>query len=259
MTIAVEPITGALGARLTGLDLARIDDAGFAHLKAALDEHLVLYVSDQALDRHQLASLGRRFGPPFLHPLVNNGFEDAPSVLELLRQPEDEAMFGGESWHGDVTWMTPAGYASILHAQELPPVGGDTAFASTIRAFETLSDGLKAQLRQLKAVHAYHWFERREDQAFRVTHPVVRRTDDGREGLYLNRMFVSRFEDMTTAESMPLLTYLLDHMQRHEFTCRFRWETGGVILWDNRFTLHYPINDFSGQRRRMIRTTSLEA
>lgn len=258
MTINIEPITGALGARITGLDLAQIDDDGFTTLKAALDRHLVLYVPNQGLDRHQLAALGNRFGPPFLHPLVNNGFEDEPSVLELLRLPEDDAMFGGESWHGDVTWLDPAGYVSILHAQELPPVGGDTAFASTIAAFETLSDGLKTQLRQLSAVHAYHWYERREDPAYTAVHPMVRRTDDGGEGLYLNRMFVNRFENMTTAESMPLLKYLFDHMQRHEFTCRFRWENGGVIVWDNRFTLHYPINDFSGQRRRMIRTTSLE-
>lgn len=259
MRIEVGPITGALGARLTGVDLSQIDDAGFAELKTALDQYLVLYIPEQALDRHQLAALGKRFGPPFLHPLVNNGFDDEPAVLELLRRPEDNTMFGGESWHGDVTWMKSVGYVSILHAQELPLVGGDTAFSSTIRAFETLSEGLKAQLRKLSAVHAYHWYERREDPAFRVTHPVVRRTNDGREGLYLNRMFVSRFEDMTTEESKPLLTYLFDHMQRHEFTCRFRWESGGVLMWDNRFTLHYPINDFSGQRRRMIRTTSLEA
>lgn len=259
MNIEIEPITGALGARLTGLNLAMIDDDGFATLKAALDEHLVLFVPGQDLDRHQLAALGNRFGPPFLHPLVDNGYEDEPSVLEILRLAQDEVMFGGESWHGDVTWLDPAGYVSILHAKELPPVGGDTAFASTIRAFETLSDGLKTMLRGMKAVHAYHWYERREDPDYTAVHPVVRRTEDGREGLYLTRMFVSRFENMTTEESMPLLTYLFDHMQRHEFTCRFRWENGGVLLWDNRFTLHYPINDFSGQRRRMIRTTSLEA
>lgn len=258
MSIDIQPITGALGARITGLDLSNIDDDGFAKLRDALGRHLVLYAPDQSLDRHQLAALGNRFGPPFFHPLVNNGFDDEPSVLELLRLPEDDTMFGGESWHGDVTWLDPVGYTSILHAIELPPVGGDTAFASTIAAFDTLSEGLKAQLRQLSTVHAYHWYERREDPDYTVVHPVVRSTDDGREGLYINRMFVSRFDGMTTAESTPLLTYLFDHMQRHEFTCRFRWESRGVILWDNRFTLHYPINDFSGQRRRMIRTTSLE-
>lgn len=259
MTIDAKPISGALGALLTGLDLAHIDDAGFAALKTALDEHLVLYLPNQSLDRHQLAALGLRFGPPFLHPLVQNGFEDEPAVLELLREPDEDVMFGGESWHSDVTWMNPVGHVSILHGIETPPVGGDTAFASTIAAFGALSDGLKATLRQVSAVHAYHWFERREDPKYSATHPVVRRTADGREGLYINRMFTNRFDGMTVEESQPLLAYLFDHMQRHEFTCRFRWEKGGVILWDNRFTLHVPINDFSGQRRRMIRTTSLEA
>ena len=258
MTIEIAPITGALGATVAGLDLAALPDADFTTLKAALDEHLVLYASNQSLDRHQLAALGQRFGPLFYHPLVQNGFDDEPAVLELLRQPEDEIMFGGESWHGDVTWRTPVGHVSILHGIEVPPVGGDTGFASTIKAFEALSGGLKTTLRPLKAIHAYHWYERREDPKFSATHPVVRRTADGREGLYVNRMFTNRFDGMTVEESQPLLTYLFDHMQRHEFTCRFRWEKGGVILWDNRFTLHFPINDFSGQRRHMIRTTTLE-
>jgi taurine dioxygenase len=180
MSITIEPITGVLGARLTGLNLAAINYDEFATLKAALDEHLVLYVPDQDLDRHQLAALGLRFGPPFLHPIVNNGFDDEPAVLELLRKPDDKAMFGGESWHGDVTWMNPVGHVSILHGIEVPPVGGDTGFASTIAAFNTLSDGLKDMLRGRRAVHAYHWYERREDPAYSATHPVVRSAADGR-------------------------------------------------------------------------------
>ena len=71
-------------------------------------------------------------------------------------------------------------------------------------------------------------------------------------------MFTSRFDGMTAEESRGLLEYLFAHQERQDFACRFRWAPGGTILWDNRFTLHYPINDFSGQRRRMIRTTTLE-
>ena len=256
----ISPATGALGAHVEGLDLASLGETGFAALKSALDEHLVLYVADQNLDRHQLSALGRRFGPPFLHPIVNNGFEDCPQVLELLREPDDTVMFGGQSWHADVTWMDPAAYASILHAIELPSVGGDTAFASTIASFESLSDGLKAHLRTLRANNSYHLYENREDPDYSATHPVVRRHPaSGREGLYITRMFTNRFDGMTAEESAPLLGYLFDQMERHEFTCRFRWQNGGVILWDNRFTLHYPINDFAGERRRMIRTTCMEA
>jgi len=257
--VQVEPTTGALGAIVTGVDVATVDEAVFERVREALDEHLVIYLPDQSLDRFQLSSLGRRFGPPFLHPIVDNGFDDCPEVLELLRKPEDTHLFGGQSWHADVTWQKPAGYVSILHGLEMPAVGGDTAFASTIAAFETLSDGLRQTLRGLNAVHSYAWSAREIDHTHAVTHPVVRKHPrGGREGLYINRMFTERFEGMTPEESAPLLEYLFAHMERHEFTCRFRWKPGGLLMWDNRFTLHFPINDFSGQRRRMIRTTSLE-
>ena len=91
----------------------------------------------------------------------------------------------------------------------------------------------------------------------------MRRTADGREGLYVTRMFTSRFKGMTEAESAPLLAYLFAHQERHEFTCRFRWRAGDVLIWDNRFTLHYPIDDFAAaegpqSRRRMIRTSTME-
>ncbi|NNE22250.1 MAG: taurine dioxygenase [Rhizobiales bacterium] len=260
LAMNISPATGALGAHVDGLDLTALDATQFAALKSALDEHLVLYVAGQDLDRHQLSALGRRFGPLFRHPIVDNGFADCPEVLELLREPEDKIMFGGESWHADITWMNPAGYVSILHGIELPPVGGDTAFASNIAAFETLSDGLKSFLRGQSAYHSYHWYEHREDPDYTALQPVVRRHPaSGREGLYVNRMFTSRFDGMTAKESAPILDHLFAHMEQHPFTCRFRWQKGGVILWDNRFTLHYPINDFHGVRRRMIRTTSLEA
>lgn len=254
----LSPITGALGAMLSGLDL---DDgaAALGPLRDALDRYLVVYLPDQSLDRFQLSVLGRAFGPPFLHPLVQNGFEDCPEVLELRREPEDTIMFGGQSWHADCTWLDPAGYVSILHGQIIPAVGGDTAFASTIAAFESLSPGLQQTLRGLNAVHAYHWSEGREDPDWRVVHPVVRRHPmTGREGLYVNRMFTTRFDGMTVAESAGLLGFLYDHMERIEHTCRFRWAPGGVLVWDNRFTLHFPVNDFSGERRVMIRTTCLE-
>ncbi len=254
------PITGALGAVLPRIDLSQPNEAMVTALKSALDQHLVVYVPDQDLDRFQLSALARHFGPPFLHPLVDNGVDDCKDVLELRREPGDTTSFGGPSWHADITWLKPGGYVSILHAKTLPPVGGDTGFASTIAAFEALSDGMKDMLRSLNAVHCYHWYERREDPDWRAVHPVVRRHPaTGREGLYVNRMFTNRFEGMTVEESRGLLKFLCDHMERHDFTCRFRWQPGGVILWDNRFTLHYPINDFTGEQRVMIRTSIMEA
>lgn len=253
------PISGALGAMVEGIDLANASSLELTELRSALDRHLVLCIPGQSLDRFALAKLGRFFGTPFLHPIVDNGFKDCPEVLQLLREPDQTKLFGGESWHTDCSWLAQTGYVSILHGLEVPPFGGDTAFASTQAAFESLSDGLKDILRGVRAMHSYYWYEGREDPEWSVSHPAVRlHPATQREGLYVNRMFTNRFEDMTTEESAPLLNYLFAQMERHEFTCRFRWQAGNVLLWDNRFTLHYPINDFSGQRRHMIRTTCLE-
>jgi taurine dioxygenase len=80
----------------------------------------------------------------------------------------------------------------------------------------------------------------------------------GREGLYINRMFTTRFSNMSILESKPLLESLFNQMEAHDITCRFKWDKGDVLIWDNHFTLHYPINDFSGVRRKMVRTSILE-
>ena len=78
---------------------------------------------------------------------------------------------------------------------------------------------------------------------------------DRQEGALINRGHRVRFQDMTEAESAPLLQYLFAHQQRPEFTWRFHWEVGSIAFWDNRCTQHNPINDYQGHRRVMHRVT----
>ena len=87
-------------------------------------------------------------------------------------------------------------------------------------------------------------------------HPVVRRhPQSGRKLLYVNRGFTSRFEGMSEAESLPLLEELWAHATRAELTCRYRWHTNDVVVWDNCATQHYAINDYYGCRRHMQRVS----
>lgn len=258
--IRVRPVTGVIGAEVEGVDLARpLPPATFDALRAALDRHLVLFFRGQALDPLQLRALVGRFGPVFRHPTARGPFADAPEVLELRREPGG-GLFGGEHWHSDVSWQAQVGTVSVLHGVEIPSVGNDTCFANLCVAFEALSAGMQAMLRGLRAVHRFHLTVAGESAPRRAIHPVVRRHPaTGREGLYLNPFFVREFDGMTAQESRPLLEQLFAHAVRHEFTCRLRWSRGAVALWDNRFTLHLPVNDADDERRVMIRATALEA
>lgn len=217
---------------------------------------------DQQLEPNELRELVRHFGPLFHHH-ADEGVHyvpDIPEVLEIRKEPNDERLFGGGCWHADVTFRKPAGYVSVLHAQIIPTLGGDTVFSSTIAAFNGLSGGMQSLLRKLDAVHSYDGPGKPDHKTQCATHPVVRQHPcTNSEGIYLNKMFATRFDGMTAEESRPLIEFLDRHMCRPEYTCRVRWRGGQVVMWDNRFSLHYPINDFQGQRRSLLRCTALEA
>ncbi len=258
----VKPITPHVGAVLSGVVLSNSpDEEALALVRTALAEHLVLVFEDQKLTPRDLRDFTARFGPLFHHHADEGVIraQGVPEVLEMRKEPDGAKLFGGSDWHADVTFRKPAGYLSVLHALIVPPVGGDTAFASTIAAFQALSAGMKDLLRSLEAVHSYDGPGRPDREGQTAIHPVVRRhPETGAEGLYINRMFATRFVGMSEAESRPLIDFLDRHMTRAEFGCRVSWRAGQVVMWDNRFTLHYPINDFTGQRRLLIRCTALE-
>ncbi len=260
--VSVEPITPHVGAVLHGVTLGGdMAEHDLAAVREALARHLVVVVPEQELSAEALRDFTAQFGPLFLHHAGEGVLRviGVPEVLEMRKEPDGKRLFGGSDWHADVTFRKPAGYLSVLHALIVPPVGGDTGFASTVAAFAALSPTMQDLLRSLKAVHSYDGPGRPDHPMETAVHPVVRRhPETGAEGLYVNRMFATRFEGMTEEESRPLIDFLDRHQSRPEFTCRISWRAGQVVMWDNRFTLHYPINDFSGQRRLLIRCTALE-
>jgi taurine dioxygenase len=266
--LEIQPLSGALGAEISGVDLAgSLDDTTVGELRAALLEHAVIFLRDQALSPDQLVALAGRFGELVEYPYVK-GLPECPLVLPVIKEPHEKANFGGV-WHSDTAYLEQPAMATMLYAVETPPVGGDTMFASTIRAYETLSDGMKAMLGRLRALNVGNKpiaLETREEMRSKraaaevgengTFHPVVRtHPETGRKALYVNRAHTTRFEDMTEAESLPLLDFLFAHQIRPELTCRFRWRPGSLALWDNRATLHYPLNDYHGHRRVMHRVS----
>jgi len=257
--ISVVPMAGALGAEISGVDIGRpIDDATFAEIRRAWNEHLVIFFRGQSLDDDALVAFGRRFAPLFRHPnLLTEG--PYPDIVRIRRMPGDKRIVG-EDWHADTTCMLEPPSGAVLYGVDVPPYGGDTLFANQYLAYESLSDGMKTLLSRLTAVHSdintagpqaarnkHRTTKVREDSEWRETvseHPVVRtHPETGRKGLFINKSYTQRFSGMTAEESAPLMEFLLRHATRPEFTCRFRWEAGSVAVWDNRCTMHIAVND----------------
>ena len=268
-TIQVEPVAGALGAEVTGIDLSQAFDNGvIEEVKEALFSNLVLFFRDQDITPEDQLRLARRFGEILPYPLVE-GLEEYPEIVPILKLEHETVNFGGV-WHSDTAYLENPPMAAILVARELPLRGGDTLWSNMYMAYDCLSAGMKAMLEGLVAVNeaekreaAHTRADRRRDGAkddsglaTTAEHPVIRTHPvTGKKILYVNRAHTSHFKNMTEAESTPLLAYLFEHQVRPEFTCRLCWRPGTVAVWDNRASQHNPINDYDGFRRLMHRVT----
>ena len=273
MTIAVRPVAGAVGAELSGIDLARdLDEGTVAEVRAAWLEHGVVFFRDQELDAEQLLAFARSIGEITRYPMVP-GLDDHPDIIAVTKLPHEQVNFGG-IWHSDTAYLDEPPMATMLLARQVPPAGGDTLFAGQCAAYDALSPALQDLLEPLRAVNSSALADvskTREDRVrdhagdlggdgalpeFEAVHPVVRtHPETGRKALYVNVAHTARFDGMTEEESRPLLEYLFHHQVRPEFTCRFRWEVGSLALWDNRCVQHNPVNDYHGHTRVMHRIT----
>jgi taurine dioxygenase len=274
-SIALQPLAGSLGAEVHGVDLARpVGKARADELRRALVEHLVLFFRDQSLTPEQHLSVSRIFGELSRVPYVKH-MDEYPDIIAVLKEADEKKISTfGNAWHSDFSFLERPPMGSLLYAREVPSFGGDTIWANMYAAYEALSDGMKRTLDPLRAMHSGKPYgiagapkelrtsrsikiERNNPEAdCEVAQPVVRiHPESGRKALFVNAIYTVRFENMTEAESRPLLDYIYQHCTRPEFTCRFHWATGSLAIWDNRCTIHYAVNDYDGKRRLMHRTT----
>ena len=208
--LAVHPVAGALGAEISGVDLATLDDATVTAIRQAWLEHLVVFFRDQDLSPAQFLAFARRFGEPIEYPFVK-GLDDHPEIIPVLKLEHETINFGG-IWHSDTAYLERPPMASMLIARKVPPAGGDTEFANMYLAYETLSEGMKRLLSGLVAVNssaAADVSRTREDRIkdsaradakkeYVAAHPVVRtHPETGRRALYVNVAHTVAFEGMT--------------------------------------------------------------
>lgn len=283
LSLAVRPLSGAIGAVVDGLDLsAPLGDELVGAVRAALLAHRVLFFPAQHLSPEAHVAFARQFGELTAgHPVIG-GIDGHPEVFEI-DYSESRRLYasygdvttrpGGNAvdWHTDVTFVERPPLGSILNATVIPASGGDTLWTNQVAAYDALSPALRDFLDGLHAVHDgsaqfaallaaregdVDWDGSVYDELRPVVHPVVRvHPETGERALFVNAGFTSHIVELTRAESDALLAYLYAHSTQHAFSVRYHWTAGDVAFWDNRATQHAVVGDFGEQHRVIQRVT----
>lgn len=267
--IQVSPLTPAIGAVISGVDIAQeLPAAVIAEIRAAWLEHLVVFFRGQQLTPDRLVAFSKRFGEIGYYPFVA-GMAEHPEVVEVLKKEDERINFGG-LWHTDTSYLVRPPMGSVLYAVQVPPYGGDTLWNNMYLAYDALSPTLQQVLAPLRGVNSaekpdaavtrtHRIAESPKDAEAIVTtaaHPIVRtHPETGRRALYCAAAHTMRIDGMTVEESRALLDHLYRVQQREEFGCRWHWQAGDVAFWDNRAAQHNALNDYHGHRRLMHRVT----
>ena len=271
----ITPLTPQLGADVSGIDVRHLSDADLETLRRQWLRHKVVFLRDQSIDLEDLLQFSRRLGELMQLPYIAP-YDGYPEIIRVLKEADEVGMgvFGGD-WHSDFSFLAEPPSASILYAEQVPEVGGDTLWVDMASAFKTLPDRLRNQLRGRHAIHTGKPYgvthAPAESEQFKgsiriarnnpeadaeTRHPAIcRHPETGEAVLFVNPTYTTRIDGLDPDESTTLLADLYRHCLRPEFSCRFRWKPGSIALWDNRSTLHYAVNDYDDQRRCLYRTT----
>ena len=268
--IEVQPVTPAIGAEINGVDLSQeLGNQTYQEIHDALMAHQVLFFRDQEMDLDQHKTFGKRFGQLATHP-ASPGPEGHPEIVVVHADADTNRNAGriwqSTHWHADVSCVDEPPMGSVLHLNTVPPVGGDTLFASMSAAYEALSDRMKTYLDGLTATHDGErvWRGRYSDQGIddsgtvypRAVHPVIRTHPiTGRKGIFVNAVFTTHINEVPRDESDDILAFLYKHFTKSIFQTRFRWQPNSVAFWDNRCVQHQALWDYFPQSRSGYRVT----
>ncbi|GAQ63216.1 TauD/TfdA dioxygenase family protein [Streptomyces scabiei] len=267
MTIEIQKVTARIGARVSGVDISRpLGEETVAALREALNVHKALVLDDVNLDDASHQSFVRHFGDiTTAHPTVA-AVEGAASVL-----PVDSERGRANHWHTDVTFVLNPPQATTLRSITIPPYGGETLIANSAAAYRDLPEPLRRLADGLWAEHTNDYdyavpdeeidAERAEQRArftsikYRTVHPVVRvHPLTGERGLFIGG-FAQRIVGLSLGESRKILDLLQSYVTRPENVLRHRWSENQLVVFDNRITQHYAIDNYDGLPRRLHRVT----
>lgn len=249
----IEALDATFGARVTGVDLRRIDETTAAELHAAWLDRALLVFPDQHLERGEQDAFARRFGDlEFEATPISNVRRDgslraddgSDDVVKILR--------GNMGWHSDSTYMPVQAKGAVFTAQIVPASGGETEWADMRAAHDALDDATRERIAGLGAFHSLAWSQGRlghaqnadseyggygmgEEAQFR---PLVKRHPETQRPALLVGRHAHGIPGLSAEASAELLDRLVEEACRPPRVVRHRWSAGDAVLWDNRCLLH---------------------
>lgn len=253
-----EPVSGALGAFIHGLDITQsLDEDTAEEIRTALVQFMVIFFRDQALTPAQHVRFAEIFGEVQMGGTIPR-LEEQPEIKKQ-EYTQQSQVSGDVNMHSDDTFVEIPSRCSILHGLKMPKAGGDTIWVNCEAAYGALSTPMKTLLEPLCAVHDLsanfgNIAPGVEDPEIKVRlhkkyppveHPVIRTHPvSGRKCIYINEMVTSRIVGLEPDESELILNFLIDHLKKPVFQCRLHWKDNTVVVWDNRATQHVVMPDF---------------
>jgi taurine dioxygenase len=274
MGVEVRPTGAAAGAEVLGVDLAKpLDSAGFAPVRAALDQYGVIVLRDQKITPDDQIAFTRHFGEPEVNYNAKRfGISGSQMIYVISNIVAGDKPVGtrraGETWHTDMSYAKRPAMVTMLYAVEVPTLHGltlgDTAFANAAAAWDALPRSMQDEIRGLKGIFDFRGRKRSspvsaEDiaQYPPVEHPIVRtHARTGRKSLYVARDDCTGIVGKDERTGLALIEALADHIVRPDFIYQHRWRAGDVVVWDNCTVQHRAVQDYDLPQRRLLwRTT----
>ena len=274
MTLSIEPIDATLGAVVTGIRLADLDEETWLEIHAAFLRYGMLVFPAQHLTDDEQAEFATRFGETEQLSPKQKGRNVAIANTKpdgSLAQPGEyhyQILKGNEGWHTDSTYMPLASKAAMLSAVVIPPEGGETEFADMRAAWEALDADTQARLEGLSAYHSLYYsqeqagFKHGTDNLYGLhdkgapLRPVVKvHPETGRKSIYTGRHAYG-IPGMDEEESAALLHQLMADACQPPRVYRHEWQVGDLVVWDNRCLMHRAC-PYDKDQPRVLRGTRI--
>ncbi len=266
----IRPLTAQLGCEVTGIDLARPQDAEtIDRLRAAFHDRLVLVVRDQRdLSPEDQMRFCGFFGPlgARSRPAEDrHEGADAPAEVMFVSNRKEDGHYigslpeGAMQFHMDQCYVESPARATCLYAIAIPETGGDTVFANLCAAYEALPDDLRAVVDSHRARQVFSYDSTSSEAVAEAANRrefiqpmAVAQPETGRPALYVNRLMTTEILGLDAAAGRALLDRLVAHEEREDFLYVHKWRVGDLLIWDNLCTMHAR-TDFDPAKDRHLR------